>query len=379
MHTAVHSPAATIRVLASPQSWIEGDALRQLEAVARLPGMRAAIGMPDLHPGRGAPVGAAFACAGFVHPFLVGNDIGCGIGLWRTDLPVRKARRDKWVRRLRAELEEPLDEADTEGALEAANVGRTGFDRALGTIGGGNHFAELTVVDEVFDASALRFLGLEEDRFALLVHSGSRGLGEFILREHVDRFAADGLSEQSPEAGVYLERHDHAVAWGQLNRALIARRFLDCVGGEGERALDVCHNSVTRAELGGEQVWLHRKGAAPADQGPVVIAGSRGTRSYLVLPAGDPTISARSLAHGAGRKWKRSDARERLEDRYPGETLTRTALGGVVICDDRALLYEEAPQAYKNIEQVISDLRAHGLIKLVAALAPRITFKTTSR
>jgi release factor H-coupled RctB family protein len=362
---------ATVRLIASPQSWIEADAVRQLEATARLPGMRAAVGLPDLHPGRGAPVGAAFACAGFVHPFLVGNDIGCGIGLWRTDLPVRKPRRDAWVRRLRGELESPREDADEGGS--------SGFDGALGTIGGGNHFAELAAIDEVFDAAALRLLDLDDSRFVLLVHSGSRGLGEQILRDHVDRFGAGGLAEQSAEAQDYLRRHDEAVAWARENRAQIARRFLGCVGGAGERALDLCHNSVTRAELSGEPVWLHRKGAAPADLGPVVIAGSRGTRSYLVLPTGDLRVAARSLAHGAGRKWKRSDARARLEDRYPGESLTRTPLGGRVICDDRALLYEEAPQAYKDIDQVISDLSAHGLIQPVAALAPRLTFKTARR
>ena len=363
-----------VRIIASPRSWIEGEAVRQLESTARLPGMRLAVGMPDLHPGRGTPVGAAFATRGVLYPHLVGNDIGCGIALWRTDLSRRKARRDRWASRLSG-LELPWD-GDSGEWLAQAGVPRTESDRSLGTIGGGNHFAELSAVDEILDPVAFRVLGLEEDRFVLLVHSGSRGLGEAILREHLEHHGARGLSDGSPEGARYLERHTHAVTWARANRALIAPRFLSSLGAGGERVLDLCHNSVTPAELGGEDLWLHRKGAAPADKGPVVIAGSRGTRSYLVLPTGKNEVNARSLAHGAGRKWPRGDVKGRLERRFSAEALTRTELGGVVICEDRNLLFEEAPQAYKNIDRVIADLAEAGLIRVVASLSPLITYKT---
>ena len=89
-----------VRVIASARTWIEGDAVQQLETTARLPGMRAAIGMPDLHPGKGSPIGAAFVCEGHLYPHLVGNDIGCGMGLWQTDLLRRKLKRDRWADRL---------------------------------------------------------------------------------------------------------------------------------------------------------------------------------------------------------------------------------------------------------------------------------------
>ncbi len=348
--------AAEVRLLTTERSWLDGEAVRQLESAARLPGMRVAVGMPDLHPGRGIPVGAALGSAGFIHPRLVGNDIGCGIGLWTTGLPARKAKRDRWVRRLRADLAPAAGEA-------------------LGTIGGGNHFAELSAVDEVFSPAALEALGVPEDELVLLVHSGSRGLGEQILQEHLSAHGEAPLLEGTAAAAKYLARHDEAVVWALENRRTIAERFLTCIGGEGRRVADVCHNSVTRAELGGVQLWLHRKGAAPTDAGPVLIAGSRGARSFLVQPAGDPERCARSLAHGAGRKWARGDARARLAGRYTAESLERTAFGGVVICDDRDLLYEEAPQAYKEIEQVIADLLQHGLVAPVAAFRPLITYK----
>ncbi len=349
-------PIAEVRLLTTEASWLEGEAVRQLEAAARLDGMRLAVGMPDLHPGRGWPVGAVLLAEGRLYPALVGNDIGCGIGLWTTGIAARKAKRDRWVRRLRSGLE-PSD------------------GEQLGTVGGGNHFAELSIVDEVFDAAALDGLGIGTDELVVLVHSGSRGLGERILRDHVAASGANALAEGSREAQRYLGQHDEAVAWARSNREAIATRFLDCIGAAGVRIADVCHNSVSRRPFGGRDAWLHRKGAAPTDQGPVVVAGSRGTRSYLVLPTGDGERSGWSLAHGAGRKWARSDARARLEGRYTAESLERTPLGGVVICDDRALLYEEAPQAYKPIDQVIDDLRTHGLVQVVAALRPVITYK----
>lgn len=370
---------AVVRVIASARTWIEGDAVQQLETTARLPGMRAAIGMPDLHPGKGSPIGAAFVCEGHLYPHLVGNDIGCGMGLWQTDLLRRKLKRDRWADRL-----DDLDER-WDGDVRAALGGLAGseHDGSLGTIGGGNHFAELQQVERVEDPSALAGLGLAEDRLCLLVHSGSRGLGESILRAHVDAYAAAGLAEGTPAAGEYMARHDHAVAWARVNRRVIAGRFAAAIGAELTGLLDVCHNSVEAlpGAPGCACGWLHRKGAAPSTQGPVVIPGSRGSFSYLVQPIApaDPGHAGYSLAHGAGRKWKRGDTKARLKDRYRPADLVQTALGGRVICEDRELLYEEAPEAYKDIDGVIAALLEAGLCRVVAVLRPVITYKTRRR
>jgi release factor H-coupled RctB family protein len=365
-----------VRVIASPQSWVEGEAIRQLEAAAQLPGMLAAVGLPDLHPGKGAPVGAAFTSEGFLYPYLVGNDIGCGMGLWDVDLPARKAKAERWAARL--DLEGPWA-GSAEAFLAEEGVSPCGFEAALGTVGGGNHFAEVQRVEAVHDADTFTSLGLGVDRLLLLVHSGSRGLGEAVLRAHVDRHGSGGLAEDSLEAQRYLARHDHAVAWGRANRALIARRMLQGIGAAGRRVLDVCHNSVTPKDFSGRKRWLHRKGAAPSDQGPVVIPGSRGALSYLVLPLGDGERSAHSLAHGAGRKWTRSHARERMRERFTPEALTRTSFKSHVVCEDRDLLFEEAPPAYKAIDRVVQDLVDAGLVRVVATLAPVLTYKTRGR
>jgi len=225
-------------------------------------------------------------------------------------------------------------------------------------------------------ANDSKSLGLDRDRLVLMVHSGSRGLGEAILRAHTHVRGAEGLRPADDDGRAYLERHDHAVAWAVSNRRLIAARFLAALGGEGERVLDVCHNSVTRSTIEALPCFLHRKGAAPSDVGPIVIPGSRGSMSHLVAPIGDLDASARSLAHGAGRRWTRGGARDRLRGRVRAEALRRTELGGRVICEDKDLLFEEAPQAYKDIDSVIDALLAAGLVAKIATLRPLITYKT---
>ena len=87
-------------IIASESSWIEGEAIRQLETTAQLPGMERAAGLPDLHPGKGIPIGAAFLSKGIIYPHLVGNDIGCGMGLWQTDIEAAKFKLDKSVKKL---------------------------------------------------------------------------------------------------------------------------------------------------------------------------------------------------------------------------------------------------------------------------------------
>ena len=107
----------------------------------------------------------------------------------------------------------------------------------------------------------------------------------------------------------------------------------------------------------------------------MVIPGSRGTRTYLVLPAADTALSAGSLSHGAGRKWARSLCKGRLRDKYDRDSLRQNPFGGRVVCHDGELLLQEAPEAYKNIEHVLEALEAHGLCTVIAALRPLITYK----
>ena len=359
-----------VRLFASARSWIEGEAVRQLYATAKLDGVCQAVGFPDLHPGKGSPVGAAFVTEGIIYPHLIGGDIGCGMALFKTDLVRRDAKLDRWAK-LQFNLEHPWDQFVSDFLAER-DLESTEFDSALGTIGGGNHFAELQTVERVIEADEFKKLGLGKQQLVVLVHSGSRGLGESILRAHVDHHFGNGVEADSFAAGEYLRGHDFAVRWAKANRELIAHRFIAALGAEAGCLWDSCHNSITRHEVG----WIHRKGAVAADGDFVVIPGSRGSLSYIVKPVGHGEIRAWSLAHGAGRKWARSDARQRMRERFGMHQLVQTPLGSRVVCEERDLLYEEAPAAYKNIEAVIGDLVAAGLVSVIATLRPLLTYKT---
>jgi release factor H-coupled RctB family protein len=356
-----------VRLFASSSSWIEGEALRQLERLAGRRGVLAVAGMPDLHPGTHGPVGCAALADGVVHPDVVGSDIGCGMQMRALDLPERKLRLDKAVERLSA-LEGPWD-GDGAARLEQAGVDAPDFARALGTIGGGNHFCEVQAVDAVLDEAQAAAAGLTPGGLALLVHSGSRGLGAFTFA----RWRRDGLDglDLEEEGRAYLEAHDLAVRFARENRSTIAERAMKALRCEGREILDLPHNL---AEREGGRV-LHRKGAAPSDRGLVPIPGSRGALTFLVKPLAGPESALRSLAHGAGRKRDRSGM-ERSLKASELEALARNRFGGRVICSDRRLLVEEAPDAYKDVRKVVADLEAEGLARVVATLRPVLTFKT---
>ena len=346
-------------------------ALDQLKATAALDGMGRVVGLPDLHAGNGIAVGAAFWSPDRIWPHLVGGDIGCGMALWETSLPVRKFRVGKVDRRLTG-LDDPWN-GDVEAELAAAGLPVSLASPGLGTIGGGNHFVEFQRIEEVVDRKRFAALDRADDRVWMMVHSGSRGLGQAILQDQAARTGKLGLLASGPDAKAYLARHDEAVAWAVVNRRLIAERFLDAVGLSGDRLLDIVHNSVTEHRDG----WLHRKGAAPADRGLIVIPGSRGDFSYLAEPVADPADAALgSLAHGAGRKWSRNDAHARLSRRFTVAELQKTRLSSHVICEDRRLIFEEAPEAYKDIGGVIADLEAAGLVRVIARLRPLLSYKT---
>ncbi|UOP04280.1 RNA ligase RtcB family protein [Conchiformibius kuhniae] len=343
-------------IIQNQNTWIEGAAVVQLRHTATLNGMRRVAGMPDLQPGRGYPVGAAFFSTGVFYPALIGGDIGCGMGLWQTGLCARRTPPAKLVKQL--------------GSIDAPEAGDV-----PATIGGGNHFAELQCPDQIYRAELLP-PDWHGKHLLLLVHSGSRGLGGQILREHVERFGHQGLAENSPEAADYLAKHDHALDFARRNRAAIAARMLARWRSEGTCLLDLPHNFLQRAEYAGETGWLHRKGASPANRGLTVLPGSRGDYSYLLMPAENTGFALDSLAHGAGRKWQRGECKGRLSRKYPADSFRKTALGSVVVCADKALLYEEAPQAYKSVADTVAALEQAGLATAVARLKPVLTYKT---
>ncbi|KAJ3181749.1 hypothetical protein HDU87_000767 [Geranomyces variabilis] len=375
--TSVPAPTTFLHA----ETVVDEDAIQQLYRVAKLPGMVACVGMPDLHLGSGAyPVGAAFVASRII-PELVGSDIGCGMTLF--PLPgVSSDLTDRQLQRLSQALgqdgfqpgEATVDTPASQHPLAAAHA------RNFGTIGGGNHFAELQVIHELLEPGAL-----DTSAAYLLVHSGSRTLGEAVAAQ----FKADG------DLQAYCEAHKLCVTWASDNRRKIGQRFADvCSGGSPtepvQTILDITHNSyvpVSPSENPQDSPhYLHRKGAAPMDAGQLVaIPGSRGTYTYIVRPSTDAEVLARcacSIAHGAGRAMSRGKVTALLKGRYRSrrsdavEALQRTPFDGYVVCPGRVeVLYEEAPEAYKDIELVIRDLVAVGAISVVAVMKPLITCK----
>ena len=363
-----------ITIISSEKNWLESAAVDQLTQIAALPGIEKIVGLPDLHPGK-TPVGAAFITENIIYPHLIGNDIGCGVSLFMTAIEKKKMKLDRWERKLE-ELEE-LSQIDMSEGNDH-DFSDFQFHASLGTIGGGNHFAEIQEVATILDTAEFEKLGLSKNHIMLLVHSGSRGYGQAILDEFIhDHQAQNGLAKNTEVAKQYLIKHDAAVNWAMLNRELIAYRLLKALQMQTDttKIIDSVHNSITAKVVGEKNLYVHRKGAAPGDSGAIAIPGSRGTLTYLVIPGEDTAIAGYSLAHGAGRKWERSMCKGRLENKYTKETIKQTKFKGKVICSNNKLLFEEAPEAYKNIDIIIQDLVDAGLVKVIATLKPVLTYK----
>lgn len=301
---SVQQIANNVELIASHKTWIEGNAIEQLKFSSRLPDMVRVAGMPDLHPGKSYPIGASFLSNNTLYPYLVGSDIGCGMGLWQTNKAINKMKPSRWIEKLSI-LDEPLDVGwceEIETVKQKFGVINGKFDSSLGSIGGGNHFAELQIVETVFDEVLAEHINLSKKHVMLLVHSGSRGYGHEILNQHISQFNSAGITADSGEGIEYLNKHNDAVNWARANRELIAQQMLSALNVKAEPLLDITHNLVSSYPEGG---WLHRKGATPSDQGIVAIPGSRGALTYLVKPI-KSSVGLFSLAHGAGRKWQRS-------------------------------------------------------------------------
>jgi release factor H-coupled RctB family protein len=404
---SIHA-CSEIQVIEGPGVHIEADAVSQLRRVAGLPGCVRAVGMPDLHPGPGIPIGMATASTSHVHPVLVGSDAGCGV----TAVVARKlVAPGKQLRRIDSATADPEPlSVDPIDALEAAwhggprglaalpgmpealrewvdtvawgePLGPSGpipdvlrearHGEALGTTGGGNHFIELARVDQVVEAEALP--GLHRNAHVVLAHSGSRGLGYALILRWQER-----ALHEAEEIATYLGELAGCCRFAQANRALLVWRLLQAVGaGRVDRlggTLDLVHNDVRPSELD-DGTWVHRKGAAPARAGELTITlGSRGNPSWILRARGDAAHLC-SVAHGAGRKIPRNEAKARLLHRYRKTDLTRTALGGRVLCDRPELLWEEHQDVYKPIEPVVAALEQAGVASRVASLVPMVTVK----
>ncbi|KAL5454330.1 hypothetical protein PMIN06_005031 [Paraphaeosphaeria minitans] len=402
------NPTCPIHNLASAAA-LDEHALTQLRTTAHsLPGLVHAVGQPNLHPGTKFPIGAVFVSQRWIHPPLIGGDIGCGMAWYRTRLSrgqVEGDRGRKVAEKLRG-MEGAWRTAEARERWLEDEWGMCGageeWDGSVGTIGAGNHFAEIQVVEEVEEGC-----GLAEGEVVLLVRSGSRGYGSSILK----KYTAEGqvsLKEDSAEAKEYLKEHDSACRWAKANRNLIALRFLSCLEpgepawslGKKDAHVEDIHDAVASTSEDtnertasspspGIDAYIHRKGAAPTlSPGTCLplsilpLPGSRGTPTLILAPQFPSSTSrgldnAVSLAHGAGRSMSRAKALSTLSQKYQASSLLepRGGKGTWVVCEAKDLVFEEAAEAYKDVEAVGANLVAFGAARRVGWCRARVSYK----
>ena len=431
------------------------ESAKQVANVACLPGIvNYSLAMPDVHWGYGFPIGgvAAFDMeSGIISPGGVGYDINCGCRLMATgltqsdlqekltDLPTalyqgipsgvgstgfvklsgkdqKKVLEDgaKWAVKAGFGTPEDLEATEEGGALAGADyeqVSARALERGkqqLGTLGSGNHFLEIEVVQEIHDEASARAFGLHKGQIVIMIHSGSRGLGYQICDDYlalmVKHASATGIALpdrqlacaylNSPRGRNYLAAMACGANYAWANRQIlmhltqeIFQRTLHLSPREAGMRLvyDVCHNiaKIESFNINGvmKKVCVHRKGATrayPAGHDavparyrsvgqPVLIPGDMGTGSYVLVGQGKAmTETFGSACHGAGRVMSRTQATKKSQGRSISRELADQGI--VVMASSKGTLREEMPEAYKNLNDVVQVMHEAGIATKVAKL-----------
>jgi len=382
----------------------EADAQAQLERIARLPFIHHHVAaMPDVHLGKGATVGSVIATKRAIIPAAVGVDIGCGMMAVRTSLRASALPDD--LRAIRSAIERAVPHGRTDNGgrndlgawrdpppanVERWDALRVGYDRIiakhpkldrgshvthLGTLGTGNHFIEVCLD--------------EEEHVWLVLHSGSRGVGNRIgsyfielAKEDMRRWFVnlpDVDLAYLPEGTEHFDEYVEAVHWAQeyarINRELMMSALIEGVRASGNlpafearlEAVNCHHNYVARENHYGEDVLVTRKGAVRARRGDLgIVPGSMGARSYIVRGLGNEA-SFSSCSHGAGRAMSRTEARRRFT------VADHAAATAGIECRKDADVLDETPMAYKSIDKVMEAQR--DLVEVVHTLRQVVCVK----
>jgi len=431
------------------------EGLRQIVHMSLLPGIvKAAMGMPDIHSGYGFPIGgvAAFDWEnGVISPGGVGYDINCGVRLIRSllekkdiekhletiinllfqEIPSGVGSKKKKIRAdLKAVIKQGSQWAVKKGYGEQrdiifteengcmpvddiSTISNKALDRGkhqLCTLGGGNHFLEIDIVDEIFDTVAARTFGLFEQQIVVLLHTGSRGFGYQICDDYIKTMQKTASTQNislpnsqlacmpinSPQGQAYYSAMSGAANFAWANRQMIThyvRQVFEKVLNKSPNDLgmdlvyDLSHNIAKKEHHivdGNKQtLCVHRKGATrafgpghrsiPAEYQhtgqPVIVPGDMGTASFVLRgtqQAMEQTFG--SACHGAGRILSRSAAKKAARGRSIADELQDK--GVMIRYRGRNTLAEEMPDAYKNISEVVDVIDQAGIAKKVARLRP---------
>ena len=454
-----------VRIFATKQllDQIKGDkSLEQAVNAATLPGLVSpVVVMPDVHQGYGFPIGGVAATRlphGIISPGAIGYDINCGVRLLASQIEYESVSNNladlantlnrlcpsgvgkkghiklkinelervcidgsRWALRHGYASEADLRRTEENGCLEGADpskISKRAKERGqhqLGTLGAGNHFIEVDVVDQVFHPQAAQSMGLITGNLVVMIHCGSRGFGHQICTDYVREFQGAvkrysiNLPDRelvcapldSPEGRNYYSAMQGAANYAFANRQVLAhfarQAFEESLAGKVpnwhlSQVYDIAHNmgKIETHEVDGNpiEVCVHRKGATrafgPGFQGlpseyrafgqPVLVPGSMGTASWVLV--GTPESMSRSFGsscHGAGRTMSRSKAKKSIW----GEDLRKElqSRGIHIRAGSMAGLAEEAPQAYKDVDAVVETVHKAGIANKVARLRPVVVIK----
>lgn len=455
-----HDMRVPVRIFATRQlleAVMDDKSLEQAVNSATLPGLVGhVIVMPDMHQGYGFPIGGVAATRypdGVISPGAIGYDINCGVRLLASQIEFESVREhlddlasalnhycpsgvgtkghvrvdfseldqvcrqgSRWAEKKGFATPADIRRTEESGCLEGADPGQVSKrakDRGraqIGTLGAGNHFIEVDVVEQVFDAQAANTMGLVEGNLALQIHCGSRGFGHQICTDYVREFqgAVKRYGIQlpdrelvcaplnSPEGQSYLAAMRCAANYAFVNRQVLAhfarQAFEETLAGKVRnwhlhQVYDIAHNmgKVETHDIEGKRlkVCVHRKGATrafgPGFEGlpeeyrkigqPVLVPGSMGTGSWVLVGTEDSMKrSFGSSCHGAGRVMSRAKAKKTVW----GEDLKSSleASGIHIRAGSMAGLAEEAPQAYKDVDDVVDTVSGAGIARKVARLVP---------
>ena len=455
-----HDMRVPVRIFATRkliEQVIKDKSLEQAVNAATLPGLvgRVVI-MPDMHQGYGFPIGGVAATEyprGVISPGAIGYDINCGVRLLASNIEFESAQKEMgmlatllnqhcpsgvgkpgvvrvsvkeldhvllegslWARRNGYATESDLARTEENGSINGADPGsvsprakQRGREQ-IGSVGAGNHFVEVDVIEQIFDEKAAAVMGLREGMLALQIHCGSRGLGHQVCTDYVRDFQSAvrkygiDLPDRelvcapldSPEGQAYLGAMRAAANFAFANRQLLAhsarQAFEEAFAGKSRdcylhQVYDITHNmgKIETHEVGGRQmkVCVHRKGATrafgPGAPGlppeykaigqPVIIPGSMGTASWVLV--GTQESMARSFGsscHGAGRVMSRTKAKKMARGDELRQELEHVGIR--VRAGSMSGLAEEAPSAYKDVDAVVQTVSSAGIARKVARLRP---------
>ncbi|MDK1029149.1 MAG: RtcB family protein [Anaerolineae bacterium] len=460
-----HDMRVPVRIFATREllEQVMGDkSLEQAVNATTLPGLvGAVVVMPDMHQGYGFPIGGVAATEyprGVISPGAIGYDINCGVRLLASSIEYESVKKDMdmlatalnqfcpsgvgkagvikvnlkeleavlrdgsaWALKNGYATQADLDRTEESGTIKGANPASLS-DRAkqrgltqIGSMGAGNHFVEVDVIEKIFDEKAANAMGLQEGMLAVQIHCGSRGLGHQVCTDYVREFQGAvqkyGINlpdrelvcapMDSPEGQAYLGAMSAAANFAFVNRQLLAysarRAFEQTLAGKTKnwhlhQVYDIAHNmgKIETHEIEGTKmkVCVHRKGATrafgPGSPGlppeyqaigqPVIIPGSMGTASWVLTGTKSSMLrSFGSTCHGAGRLMSRTKAKKIVRGDVLRQELEQQGIH--VRAGSLAGLAEEAPLAYKDVDAIVETVSSAGIAKKVARLKPVAVIK----